>query len=123
MINLKGQISVKRLSGRAFISKLSDVKITLEDRTVIPTAAEQVIEHGKGFDGLGVITVVGDENFLAKNIKLGVTIWGIEGRAAGGVIGKAVGYIPPVYQGTARSGLFGGDLFTSTASGSVYTEQ
>jgi hypothetical protein len=123
VINLVAQISVKRLTGRANLSETATGNITLQDKIVTPTAEEQVLEHGKGFDGLGVVTVVGDPNFTAKNIKLGVTIWGIEGRAAGGFIGKSKGYIPPVYRGTARSrGLLGSDLFTSRASGSIYTE-
>lgn len=124
MITLKGQISVKRLSGRAFISKLSEVKITLEDRTVTPTAAEQVIEAGKGFDGLGVVTVKGDPNFDAKNIKTGVKIWGLEGRGVGSpFIVNCTGHIPYIHRGTARSrGLVGCGIFTSSASGAIYTE-
>lgn len=124
MIRLNGQISHKRLTGKAFISKKSEMKITLEDKTVIPTAAEQAIEAGKGFDGLGVVTVVGDENFIAKNIKNGVKIWGVEGTsAASPFMGKAVGVIPYTYKGTARStGLYCASLFVTSATGTEYTE-
>lgn len=98
------------------------MKITLEDRTVIPTAEEQILEAGKGFDGLGVVTVVGDENFIAKNIKNGVKIWGIEGRASSSAFfSRGIGSLPIVYRSTAQSG-FGVDgyVFTSQAVGTVY---
>lgn len=121
MIRLNGQISHKRLTGKAFISKKSEMKITLEDKTVIPTAAEQAIEAGKGFDGLGVVTVVGDENFIAKNVKMGVKIWGVEGTSsASPFTAAAAGGIPMVYKGTARStGPNFTGLFDSSAIGVV----
>ena len=122
LITLRGQISIKRLSGRACISKATDLKVTLEDRTVTPTAAEQTIEHRDGFDGLGVVTVVGDSNFIAKNIKLGVTIWGVEGTGvAPPFSAKAAGGLAMVYKGTARStGLSSSNLiFESSATGAL----
>jgi hypothetical protein len=92
-ITLSGQISVKRLTGRAYISKASAGKITLQDKIVTPKTEEQVIEHGKGFDGLGIVTVVGDEDFTAENIRLGKNVFGIVGKYAGSfpVFGSASG--------------------------------
>lgn len=126
MITLRGQITVKRLSGRACISKAADIKVTLEDRTVTPTAAGQVIEHGEGFDGLGIVTVVGDENFLAKNIKNGVKIWGVMGTGvAPPFAATAVCIIPMVYKGEARSRGLDSDnlIFVSTATGALANEE
>lgn len=106
------------------MSAQSEVKITLEDRSVIPKAEEQVIEAGAGFDGLGVVTVVGDENFIAKNIKNGVKIWGITGTGvAPPFAASAVGVIPYVYKGTARStGLDFSGLFETSAVGALANE-
>lgn len=122
MIKVFGQIRVKRLTGVARISASSVAKITLEDRTVTPTAEEQVLEAGKGFDGLGVVTVKGDPNFTAKNIKLGVKIWGVMGTsAASPFTGQAAGVIPYIYRGAARStGLSSANLiFESGAVGAL----
>lgn len=122
MIRLIGQISHKRLTGKAFISKKSEMKITLEDKTVIPTAAEQILEAGKGFDGLGVVTVKGDPNFIAKNIKAGVKLWGLEGTsAASPMAAQATGVIPPVFRGAAISTSLSDEkiLFETSAVGSL----
>lgn len=121
MISLKGQIAVKRLSGTVFISSLSEVKITLQDKTVTPTAAEQIVEADNGYDGLQTVTVVGDHNFDEKNIRAGVTMWGKMGKAAASPFsGTATGGIPYVYKGAARSaGIDCVGLFESSAAGAV----
>lgn len=56
----------------------------LENKTVTPTTAEQIITAGEGYDGLGTVTVSAvtaaiDENIVAANIKSGVTILGVTG--------------------------------------------
>lgn len=126
MIKVFGQIRVKRLTGVARISTSSVAKITLEDRAVTPTAEEQILEAGKGFDGLGVVTVLGDPNFIAKNIKMGVKIWGVEGIYAGGlpIVAKVAAEVVPIYSGTARSlGINANNMnFDSHATGVLYTE-
>lgn len=104
MIRLNGQISHKRLTGKAFISKSGVGNITLEDRTVTPNSGEQIIEASDGFDGLGVVTVLGDENFIAENIKNGVEIWGIMGTSAASPFSAyGSGSIPYVHKGSATS--------------------
>lgn len=57
---------------------------TLENKTVIPTTAEQTITAGEGYDGLGTVTVAAvtaaiDANIVAGNIKDGITILGVTG--------------------------------------------
>ena len=55
---------------------------TLQDKTVTPSATEQVIAPDSGYDGLSQVTVSGDSNLIADNIKSGVSIFGITGTLA-----------------------------------------
>lgn len=52
-----------------------------EAKTITPTTAAQTIEAGKYLTG--AITVSGDANLLAENIKSGVTIFGVAGTYTG----------------------------------------
>lgn len=51
----------------------------LEGLTVTPTGQELVIPPPYGSDGFGIVTVLGDENLIPENIRLGVTIYGVDG--------------------------------------------
>ena len=71
--------------------KAVDVNISpnLQDKTVIPSANEQIISADSDYDGLNEVTVEGitnkvDENIISDNIKHGVTILGVEGSFEGG---------------------------------------
>jgi hypothetical protein len=57
---------------------------TLQNKTVTPTSATQNIIADSGYDGLSRVTVNGDENLVAENIKSGVSIFGVEGNAETG---------------------------------------
>lgn len=47
--------------------------------TIAPTGTEIVKVPPNGIDGFGIVTVEGDDNLVAENIKEGVTIYGVEG--------------------------------------------
>lgn len=52
---------------------------TLQSKTVTPTATQQVITADSGYDGLSSVTISGDADLVAANIKKDVQIFGVTG--------------------------------------------
>ena len=50
-----------------------------QDKSVTPTASQQIITADSGYTGLGTVTVAGDADLVAGNIKSGVNIFGVTG--------------------------------------------
>ena len=66
------------------ISNILDSKSTptpqkLQDKTITPTATNQVITADTGYGGLNTVTINGDAELVPENIKEGVNIFGVTG--------------------------------------------
>ena len=53
--------------------------INNQNKTVTPSASQQTITADSGYTGLGTVTINGDEDLVASNIKKNVSIFGVTG--------------------------------------------
>jgi hypothetical protein len=65
---------------------------TYQSKNVTPNAAGQTVTPDGGFDALSSVTINGDTDLLASNIKSGINIFGVTGNYTGGG-----GSLPPTY--------------------------
>ena len=65
--------------------------INLQAKTVTPSANQQTVSPDSGYDGLSTVTVNGDADLVAGNIKKDVQIFGVTGSYEGGSLPSASG--------------------------------
>ena len=78
---------------------------TLQSKTISPSTSQQIITPDSGYDGLSRVTVNGDVNLVAENIKSGVSIFGVVGsfEGSGGSGGGSSSYNCEAYHITSAS--------------------
>lgn len=91
------------------VSVTTNVQPTLQEKTVIPTTAQQTVTADSGKDGLSEVTVEAvtaeiDSNIAAENIKKDVTILGVTGTLEQGGAEAVLGTLNVTSNGTYEAG-------------------
>jgi len=81
--NIKSGVSIFGVSGTYTASGSGTSDPVLQEKTVRPGASGSTVRPDDGYDGLSVVYVTGDADFVASNIKSGVEIFGVTGTYTG----------------------------------------
>lgn len=65
------------------IVNVPSTTVKLQEKTATPSKEQQVISPDEGYDGLSQVTINGDEDLIADNIKKDVNIFGVVGTYEG----------------------------------------
>ncbi len=113
--NIKSGVNIFGVEGTLESAKL-------QSKSVTPKASKQIVTADDGYNGLSQVTVTGDNNLVAGNIKNGVSIFGVSGSYSGGSSGSgSTGYNVFVQQSepTSKAGVW---IKSSGGSGAKFYE-
>ena len=116
-VTKNGEYDVTEKAG--VVVEVPETEPVLQSKTVSPSTSVQTVTPDTGYDGLSQVTVKGDANLKAENIKSGVSIFGVagsyEGSSSGGGVniktttvsieGDSVDYVQLKYVKLTENGL------------------
>lgn len=103
-----------------YLSKVTVAATPLETKSVTPSAAAQTITPSSGKIGMSQVTVAGDADLVAGNIKSGVEIFGVTGSYAGEVINGSLIVATCSSNITSVTATIGNDTYTAYLNTSTH---